>query len=73
VSSEENTRAEVNPERAEEQSTQENSTEQPASRPEGYPPTSVQFEGHDVVEKSRGSSEGETIDLSRSEDSDSER
>lgn len=72
MSFEENTGSEVNSERTEEQHTQEGSKEQPASQPEGYPPTSVRFEGHDIVEKGQGLSESETVDLSRSGDSDSE-
>ncbi len=44
---------------------------QAESQPEGYPPTSVSFDDVDTVNKSRSSSEGDTVDLSREADSDS--
>lgn len=43
------------------------------SRPEGYPPTSIQFNGPDAVQKQKKeSSEGDTVDLSETEDRDSQ-
>ena len=53
------------------ESQEQGAEERPSTQPEeGYPPTSVSFDGDDVVEKSEQSSEGDTVDLSERDDSD---
>ena len=44
---------------------------QAAASQEGYPPSSVRFEGMDAATKSKDESSGERVDLTETDDSDS--